>query len=424
MLGESRFLHSLRLRNFLSFGPESEAVELKSLNVLIGPNASGKSNFIEAIGLLKASSREGREGLAARISDGGGVSEWLWKGGEGATDAELEATIDYAHEYGPLRHSLTFGQVDQRLQVVHEVLGHERPVPNRTIAAPFFYYNFQAGLPLIYMHNTPSDEGDNGDNNYVEHTPSDAPPQRGRVRRVRPEHLLLDQSIVSQRRDPEIYPEITYLGQSYSNIRSYRDWRLGPEAPPRKWQPNDLPGDFLEEDARNLAHVLLTLDGTAAGTEIISRLQELHGAFYYYTIESRAGDDMLYLLERGMKNMPATRLSDGTLKYLCLLAILLHPNPPPLICIEEPELGLHPDLLHILAKLLIEASHRTQLIVTTHSDILVDALSEVPEAVVVCEREKGSTVMRRLDAKSLKVWLKKYSLGELWLSGQLGGNRW
>ena len=122
--------------------------------------------------------------------------------------------------------------------------------------------------------------------------------------------------------------------------------------------------------------------------------------------------------------MPATRLSDGTLRHLCLLAILCHPEPPPLVCIEEPELGLHPDVLPALAGLLREASERSQLIVTTHSDILVDALGETPEAVVVCENRTGATSMQRLELEELARWLEKYSLGELWTRGDIGGTRW
>jgi predicted ATPase len=122
--------------------------------------------------------------------------------------------------------------------------------------------------------------------------------------------------------------------------------------------------------------------------------------------------------------IPATRLSDGTLRYLCLLAILCDPAPPPMICIEEPELGLHPDVLPSLAELLIEASERTQLIVTTHSDILVDAMTERPESVVICEKYNGCTEMKRLSPPDLAVWLKTYRLGQLWIDGQIGGKRW
>ena len=122
--------------------------------------------------------------------------------------------------------------------------------------------------------------------------------------------------------------------------------------------------------------------------------------------------------------MPATRLSDGTIRFICLLAILCHPKPPALICIEEPELGMHPDIIPTLAKLLIEASEKTQLIVTTHSDILVNELNIMPDAILVCEKENGATTIQNLDPALLKEWLKEYSLGELWLKGEIGGMRW
>ena len=117
-------------------------------------------------------------------------------------------------------------------------------------------------------------------------------------------------------------------------------------------------------------------------------------------------------------------MSDGSLRYLCLLAILLDPEPPPIIGLEEPEMGLHPDLMHKLANLLVDASYRCQLVVTTHSDILVDALTEDYKSVVVCEKRDGRTDMKRLSEPEFSHWLEKYRLGELWTSGQLGGVRW
>ena len=126
----------------------------------------------------------------------------------------------------------------------------------------------------------------------------------------------------------------------------------------------------------------------------------------------------------GSFSIPASRVSDGSLRYLVLLAILLDPEPPKFLGIEEPELGLHPDLIPKLADLLVDASSRSQLLVTTHSDILVDALSERPESVVVCEKRQGQTSMRRLDRADLTRWLKRYGLGQLWTKGKLGGVRW
>jgi predicted ATPase len=119
---------------------------------------------------------------------------------------------------------------------------------------------------------------------------------------------------------------------------------------------------------------------------------------------------------------PSVRLSDGTLRYLCLLAILCHPAPPPLVCIEDPEIALHPDALPRLGERLVEASQRTQLVLTTHSDVLVSALSDLPEAVIVCERDDDGSHLRRLERQPLAEWLQKYSLGELWQMGETGGN--
>ena len=193
----------------------------------------------------------------------------------------------------------------------------------------------------------------------------------------------------------------------------------------RNPQAADLPGNRLEEDFSNLGLFLNHLRGTPkAKNKIIGHLKDLYEDLDDFDVRIKGGTVEVFLTE-GDFTIPASRLSDGTLRYLCLLAILCDPDPPEVVCIEEPELGLHPDMLPKLADLLIEASSRTQLIVTTHSDALVDAMSEQPESVVIVEKYEGRTIMRRLrvDAE-LKEWLKKYRLGQLWTKGELGGVRW
>jgi predicted ATPase len=155
---------------------------------------------------------------------------------------------------------------------------------------------------------------------------------------------------------------------------------------------------------------------------IVENLKAFYKSAIDITARLHGGLVHFYIHERGMRPIPATRLSGGTMQYLCLLAVLCHPAPPPLICIEEPELGLHPDILPNVAELLRMASERTQLIVTTHSDALVSALSETADSVVICERDKSGSQLRRLDADKLKTWLTKYNLGELWRMGEIGGN--
>ena len=105
------------------------------------------------------------------------------------------------------------------------------------------------------------------------------------------------------------------------------------------------------------------------------------------------------------------------------MTVLLDPTPPPIICLEEPEVGLHPHVIPHIAELLIDASQRTQLIVTTHSDALISGLSEHPEAIIICERDDEGTKLRRLEAEQIKPWLDRYAIGDLWRMGEIGGVR-
>lgn len=186
----------------------------------------------------------------------------------------------------------------------------------------------------------------------------------------------------------------------------------------------DMRSDRLEEDFSNLGLFLNRLRrNPKAKRAILSALSDLYEGLTDFDVSVEGGTVQVFFTE-GDFTIPAPRLSDGTLRYLCLLAILCDPEPPPLIGIEEPELGLHPDILPKLADLLVAASAHTQLIVTTHSDILVDALTDQPESIVVCEKQHGCTVTRRLNAAELAPWLQHYRLGDLWMRGELGGTRW
>jgi predicted ATPase len=406
MLGDKRLIQTIRLQNFLSFGSTAEEIELKSLNVLIGPNASGKSNLIETIDFLRASPID----LTSPIRDGGGVMEWLWKGSPKTPIAEINATIYYPEGIMPLRHRISFTMVGQRFELVDEAVENERP-ESAWLNDVRFYYRYGRGHPVLSVYTDQSGEADS----------------RSRTeRRLRRENLALDQSVLSQRKDPDLYPEITYLGNQYARIKLYREWNLGRYTPPRLPQKADSPEDFLLEDTSNLGLVLNNLEHQPGIRNLIlENLKQFHESFRDVSTRIHGGTVQIFLHENGLNQpIPATRLSDGTLRYLCLLAILCHPTPPPLVCIEEPELGLHPDILPKVAELLIDASHRMQLIVTTQSDILVDALTEVPEAVLVCDKFEGSTTMKRLGKGDLAAWLEKYTLGELWRMGEIGGKRW
>jgi predicted ATPase len=385
-------IKEITLTNFLSYGPTSEPLELRNLNVIIGPNGSGKSNLIEALELLRATPKD----LLTPIRDGGGVRDWLWKGAAKTPTAKIDAVINNPKGPAPLRYLLSFTEVSQRFEIIDERV--ENDTPDKGHNKPYFYYKFENGHGILNV--------------------------KGKHRKLQHEDIDSTASILSQRKDPDQYPELTYLGNVFSTMRLYREWSFGRYTVPRLPQKVDLPNQHLEQDSSNLGLVLNRLRREpVVKKQLLERLRALYSGIDDFDVQIEGGTVQVFFHE-GRATIPATRLSDGTLRYLCLLAILCHPSPGPLICIEEPELGLHPDVLPTLAELLKEASTRTQVIVTTHSDILVDALTDQPEAVLVCSRDENGTTLQRLDSEKLKPWLEKYRLGQLWTRGEIGGTRW
>ncbi len=391
-------LKSVKLTNLLSFGSSGESLDLGDLNVLIGPNSSGKSNVIEALRLFAATPRD----FSAAIREGDGVTHWLWKGLRDP-EAEIEAVLDHPGGSQPLRHRLAFGAESQRLRIEDEAIENEHARPGQD--SPYFYYRFQRGDPVL---------------NALSAAGSGVPQRRG----LRREDLHPEQSVLSQRKDPDTYPELAYVGRFWEDVRIYQDLPLGRGAAVRRPQDTALDGSFLAPDASNLVLVLNQLClATDVKKAVVAEIQRLNPRVVDFSFQVSQGTVQLFLVEEGLHSgVPATRLSDGTLRYLCLIAILLHPAPPRLLCMEEPETGLHPDALRRLGDLLVEASQRTQLVVTTHSTELLSALS--PEHVLVCERGDEGSVVTRLQEGPLVEWLKDYTLGELWRMGELGGNRW
>ncbi len=386
-------IRHLAPKNFLSFGPNNAGIDLKALNVLIGPNGSGKSNLIEAISLMRSAPKDMRD----VTRKGGGVAEWIWKGGP-KDAASVEWLVRNPWGSIPLRHIVAFRTLAQAYFLEDERVESAEKRPGEHDF--YFYYRYEHGAPMVSTI----------DQN---------------TRTLERETIEPNRSILAQRRDPEAYPELAWLAQSYEKVRIYREWAFGRNAVFREPQKADMRNDVLEEDFSNLGLFLNRLKSRfpAAKKAILNGLKDLYDGIHDFDVFVEGGTVQVFFTE-GDFSIPATRLSDGTLRYLCLLAILCDPEPPPLICIEEPELGLHPDILPKVADLLRAASERTQLIVTTHSDILVDAMTETPEAVVVCSKQQGQTIMERLKQDDLEEWLKRYRLGQLWTMGQIGGTRW
>ncbi len=389
---------SIRLKGFLSFGPEAVTVPLTGLNMVIGPNGSGKSNFIEAISVLQAVPRD----LPLPIRQGGGVRDWLWKGREEAEKAMIEPVFGEGRvaqsSFGnlPVRYRLEFGVQGDAFVVLNERIENE--FPDSGHQKPYFYFGYRDGRPMLNVY--------------------------GDTRQLQREDIDPTQSILSQRRDPDNYPEVTRVGDLLRRILVYRSWSFGPNSALRVSCAPDVRTDHLAEDFSNLPARLAVLKRTpVVKKRIIELLGELAPGFDDLEVVPEGGQLQLYLAENG-RMFPARRLSDGSLRFLCLLAILLDPTPPPLVVIEEPELGLHPDILPAIRDLMVEAGETCQLIVTTHSTQLVDAMTEHAESVLICEKQEGTTCLTRLSQEQIDKWREHGSLGSLWMSGHIGGTRW
>ncbi|MCH7800620.1 MAG: AAA family ATPase [Chloroflexi bacterium] len=391
-------------------------MELGPLNVLVGPNGSGKSNLLEIFDLLRYLPRDLQE--FARIS--GGPRDWIWKGKPPETGkpdvARIETVLDNptsdVSESMALRHIIDITSSGPQFGVVEERFENESPYPGYD--RPYFYFDVKDGFGRLNRHQGTvgtSAPGDAGDED---------------VSRISPDNAQPGQSIFRERRDPEDFPVVTATARFFERFRLYRDWNSGRSSAVRQPQPADGPPVDLEENFSNLALVINNLQGAGARRIIDDHMTRFYENYEGVHASVAAGSIQLTTLEHGFPTgIPATRLSDGTIKFIALLAILCNPEPPPLVCLEEPEIGLHPDIIPLVGDLLKSLAEKTQLFVTTHSSQLLDEFTDTPESVIIFERDfDNSTEMKRLDKDQLEIWLEDYTLGRLWEKGQIGGKRW
>ncbi len=366
-------LRKIKLENLLSF--RNTEVELRGLNVLIGANASGKSNLIEAIGLLQAAPVD----LSAAIRRLGGVHVVCSLATKSpATAVECSVLSD-----GLLRYRLQFAELAGGFSILRERLFTQVTESFIRTAGSVDFGGAVSDIPS-------------------------------------------SQSVFELYKNPADPTPTTHMGRELGKIRIYREFRTIGDSQTRRGTSTSSSTDSLDDRGDNLAVVLMEMQFKGLHHPVRAYLRRFCDRFEDVKVRLDGSIAKTYIEESGLlEPLVSWRLSDGTLKFLCLLAVLLDPDPAPLICIEEPEVGLHPEAIQIVADALVEASERTQLIVTTHSEALIDALSERPEDVIVTERDfDNGTQFRRLDKQQLSLWLERYSLGRLWRMGEIGGTRW
>ncbi|MGE3166786.1 MAG: AAA family ATPase [Planctomycetota bacterium] len=322
-------------------------VDLEPVNVIVGPNGNGKTNLYRAVWLLAAAARGD---LGRAIADEGGMNSVLWAG---------------PRRQGPVRLGIGVRLEDYRYDLECGL-----PRPSQDPATRYFRLD-----PEVKRERVRAESG-SARALLVERADTVTWVRDADGRRTRyPLPLLRSESVLSQVMDPERYPELFVLRREFLEWRFYHHFRTDSEAPAR--QPRVATyTPVLAHDGHDLVSALATIEG--------HRREDLGDALQAVFPDGTLafGLDSTGCLRMGVsvpslkRPLQMRELSDGTLRYLCLVAALLSPRPAPLLAFNEPESSLNPDLIEPLANLIVAASRSSQLWITTHSERLASLLAE------------------------------------------------
>lgn len=343
--------------------------ELKDLNILIGGNGAGKSNFIDLFRMLRAMMELSQpETKAANLSAyfdlGGGIDDFLFNGPKETPELNVELT------FGMNKYRFAIARtVDESFLITKE----ER-----------YYTGGSSGWWDICTHS------------QVPGLLKDA-----------------DRSGATGRKSVS-----WYVYKAIDSWRIYHFHDTSKNAPVRSSEIVE-DNEYFRFDGANIAPFLLRLrdEKQKTYTEIVETIRTVTPFFQDFLLKAKKrGNKETVNLSWKQKGsdypLQPYHFSDGTLRFICLATALLQPEPPSTMIIDEPELGLHPYAITVLAELMQSASEKTQLIVSTQSPALIDHFA--PDDVVVVNRKKGASTFSRLNPEDLKDWLEDYSLGDLW----------
>lgn len=350
-----------------------EDFELSNLNVLIGGNGAGKSNFIDFFRMLRAMLELPLPGLAGAslktyIADGGGSDDFLFNGPKVTEQIEVVTR---------------FGQNGYRFKLA--------PTADETFIIKDEARDYEVGA-----------------SGWWELGSGQTTPE-----------LLKDKD----GRGAAGYRSVAYyVYNAISSWKIYHFHDTSKLAPMRRYETID-DSDYLRFDAANIAPFLYDLKKNAQNVykQIVDMIRLVTPFFDDFILRPNKNEKVRLRWRQKGSDYPLKphHLSDGTLRFICLTTALLQPDPPSTIIIDEPELGLHPYAIEILAELIQATSKKTQLIVSTQSPALVDYFE--PENIIVVNRKKGASVFERLNKRELSSWLEDYSLGDLWRKNIVAG---
>jgi predicted ATPase len=370
-------LTTLAVANYRSIN--TLVVPLQRLNLITGPNGSGKSNLYRALRLLAETAQGGVINALARE---GGLDSTFWAGPETISRRMRNGEVEI--QGGP------------RKEVVRLRLG---------FAGEDFSYAISLGLPPPPGAPTAFALDPELKRECIWAGPVYRPAsllvdRKGPMVRARDaqdwdvlaQHVPTFDSLFDQVGNLRSSPEVLHLRDTIRGWRFYDHFRSDADAPARQPQLGTRT-PVLHHDGRNLAAALQTIREMGEPKELDAAVSD---AFPGARVSIRVNGNGQFALEfyqQGLlRPLSGAELSDGTLRYLLLIAALLTPRPPTMMVLNEPETSLHPDLLPALARLIIRASHSCQVWVVSHASRLIAALQQDPECnAIVLEKTLGQT---------------------------------
>jgi len=360
-------LNRLTIKGFKSI-KELIDLELTNLNVIVGGNGAGKSNLISFFKMLR-SFIDGN--LNRYIADNGGAGDLLFNGRKVTRQMEFE---------------MHFGSRGYRFKLT--------PTANNTCSIEDEERYYKAGTTGWW------NLGDSVD---------------GTSRMVA--------EVIKDR------PDARYSRPVYDAISSWQIYHFHDTSATAGMRYYEIVQDSknLRMDAANIAPFLLKLKDThpIEYQEIVNAIRlvtPFFDDFILRPVESGAKEHVNISWTQKGSDFPMQpyHFSDGSIRFICLATVLLQPEPPSTIIIDEPELGLHPAAIVVLSELIQIASERTQVIVATQSPALIDQFGI--DDIIVVNREDGASIFKRLKEEDFSEWLKNYSVGELWSKNVIAGS--
>lgn len=374
-------LKEISIKGFKSFRDKT-TIELGKLNVLIGANGAGKSNFISVFQLLNNALTGCLQGYTMRY----GAEHFLYNGRKTTQKFELVFKVKTNNALDTYELDVNF-QAPNRLFVSREYIGYQKKGKDFPFTHEIENSGYELGLPNLSKQAKIGREAKN--------------------------------------------PILTTGRAIYGLLAQMRAYQFHDTTDTSKIRGpvNKADGKYLKSGGGNTASVLYALKNTPEYqpyyNKIVNYVRRVMPDFQDFELSGYPENQWEIFLTWRKAGVDAVfspnQLSDGTIRFIALATLLLAPAQvmPKIIVLDEPELGLHPMAIHILANMVKQASENAQVILATQSSLLLDHFQ--PEDVIVADTKNGTTVLNRLNSEELSEWLDNYSLSELWDKNVLGG---